>query len=45
MEMWEKLKQRHPRVCDAMEAFMFGASVVMLAMAIDLYILIRAFYA
>ena len=42
--MWERLRKRHPKLCDAVEVFMMGATVVMLAMALDLYILIRGIY-
>lgn len=42
--MWDRMRKRHPRLCDALETFMLCATVLMLVMAIDLYILIRGLY-
>ena len=42
--MWEKLRKRHPKLCDTVEVALLVASIVMLAMAIDLYILVRGIY-
>ena len=42
--MWERLRKRHPKLCDAVEVAMLAVTIVMLAMALDLYILIRGIY-
>lgn len=42
--MWEKLRKRHPKLYDAVEVAVLAASIVMLIMAVDMYILVRSIY-
>lgn len=42
--MWDKLRKRHPKLCDAIEVAVLAASIVMLVMAVDMYILVRSIY-